>query len=131
MKTILCAVDMSGETDIIVEKAVSLAEQLNAKVLLVTVIEKGLIPKDYQKALEAEVFPKFEELGDKYSISKKKRHIVFGKSYDSICNLASEKKADLIVLGSHAKRGLQALVGSTANGVMHRAPCDIYLVKMY
>ena len=38
--------------------------------------------------------------------------------------------ADLIVVGSHGRHGLALLLGSTANDVLHGAPCDVLAVRL-
>ncbi|HHQ41669.1 MAG TPA: universal stress protein, partial [Chromatiales bacterium] len=38
--------------------------------------------------------------------------------------------ADLIVLGSHGRRGLTRLLGSTADAVLHSARCDVLAVRI-
>jgi len=47
-----------------------------------------------------------------------------------IHTLANEIGADLIVVGSHGRHGLALLLGSTANGVLHGAPCDVLAVRV-
>jgi universal stress protein A len=37
-------------------------------------------------------------------------------------------RADTIVLGTHARHGLESLLGSTADAVLRRAPCDVLTV---
>jgi universal stress protein A len=46
-----------------------------------------------------------------------------------IVDFAKQAGVDLIVLGSHGRRGLAAWLGSTAAGVMHRAACDVLTVR--
>ena len=41
-----------------------------------------------------------------------------------------ELGADLIVVGSHGRYGLALLMGSTANGVLHGATCDVLAVRV-
>ena len=43
---------------------------------------------------------------------------------------AEEIGADLIVVGSHGRYGLALLMGSTANGVLHGATCDVLAVRV-
>ena len=43
---------------------------------------------------------------------------------------AQELEADLIILGSHGRHGIKLLLGSTANGVLHRAECDVLAVRL-
>jgi len=44
--------------------------------------------------------------------------------------VAKEKSADLIVVGTHGRRGLQRLLGSTANSVINHAACDVLAVRL-
>ncbi len=48
-----------------------------------------------------------------------------------ICQVASTWQADLIVIGSHQRKGLQELLlGSVSNYVMHHAPCSVMVVSL-
>ena len=42
----------------------------------------------------------------------------------------TDKRFDLIVVGSHGRHGLALLLGSTANDVLHGAPCDVLAVRL-
>ena len=47
-----------------------------------------------------------------------------------IVSFAERKGVDLIVMGSHGRSGLaRILMGSTAEGVMRRAPCPVLIIK--
>jgi len=49
----------------------------------------------------------------------------------AILDIASEWHADLIVVGSHGRKGLQKfLLGSVAESVMRHAKCSIWIVRM-
>lgn len=48
-----------------------------------------------------------------------------------ICQVAQNWMADAIVVGSHGRRGLSALLlGSVSNHVMHHAPCSVMVVRL-
>ncbi len=48
-----------------------------------------------------------------------------------ICEVARTWQADLIVVGSHQRKGLQELlIGSVSNYVMHHAPCSVMVVSL-
>ncbi|MEM9089155.1 MAG: universal stress protein [Cyanobacteria bacterium P01_F01_bin.53] len=48
-----------------------------------------------------------------------------------ICSMASTWNADMIVMGSHQRRGLSELfLGSVSNYVMHHAPCSVMVVSL-
>jgi universal stress protein A len=48
-----------------------------------------------------------------------------------IVRVAEENNVDLIIVGSHGKHGIALLLGSTANGVLHHAKCDVLAVRIY
>lgn len=46
-----------------------------------------------------------------------------------ICELAATEDADLVIVGSHGRRGIdEFLMGSVSSYVMHRAPCSVMVV---
>jgi universal stress protein A len=44
--------------------------------------------------------------------------------------LTGELHADLVVMGTHGKHGVELLLGSTANAVLHGANCDVLAVRI-
>jgi len=55
---------------------------------------------------------------------------VSGRVADAIVEQALRWSADLIVMGTHGRRGLQhALLGSEAEDVLHKAPVPLLLVR--
>jgi nucleotide-binding universal stress UspA family protein len=49
---------------------------------------------------------------------------------ESIISYATEQKADLIVIGTRGRSGLERLVlGSTASGVVSHATCPVLVVR--
>lgn len=54
-----------------------------------------------------------------------------GEARDGILKAAKEVSADLIVIGSHGRRGVKRLVlGSVAEDIVRRAPCPVLVVRM-
>lgn len=54
---------------------------------------------------------------------------VDGEPGKVICEHAKSQAADLVIVGSHGRRGLnELLVGSVSSYVMHRAPCSVMIV---
>ena len=64
------------------------------------------------------------------SIPAGNRHLLMGRPETEIHNVAEEIGADLIVVGSHGRHGLALIFGSTANGVLHGATCDVLAVRV-
>jgi universal stress protein A len=57
-------------------------------------------------------------------------HLVLGRPETEIHKLGIEVGADLVVVGSHGRHGLALIFGSTANGVLHGACCDVLAVRV-
>ena len=45
-------------------------------------------------------------------------------------SIQEDIQANLIVVGSHGRHGLALIFGSTANGVLHGAGCDVLAVRV-
>jgi nucleotide-binding universal stress UspA family protein len=57
-------------------------------------------------------------------------HIRVGPPTDEIAQLAIDLDADLVVVGTHGRRGLRRmLLGSVAEGVIRLAHCPVYVVR--
>ncbi|MDZ4833352.1 MAG: universal stress protein [Candidatus Melainabacteria bacterium] len=57
--------------------------------------------------------------------------VVSGLVADSICYLAESWEADLVVLGSHGRKGIaHLLLGSVAEEVLKKSPCSVEVVKL-
>lgn len=129
-KTIICSVEIGPEGKKVLTKAQELADKYEAKLIVVSVLPYTILPKDYQKELTEKAIPEFEKFVSGFDVLKKNRVLKVGKPYEVVCKLAETRKADLIVLGTHSKKGVRALIGSTASGVANSAKCDVMLVRL-
>ncbi len=137
---ILLTTDFSDEKGSVIEKAIELQQQNGAKLSLIHVVEysgtmyTGEIPLpedlnlDQRIAEQAEI--KLEQLAERHQLSESTRFVEIGTPKREIIRIANDQDADLIVIGSHGRHGLQLLLGSTANGVLHLAPCDVLAVRV-
>jgi len=71
-----------------------------------------------------------QTLAERFSVSDSNIHIEVGSVKSEIFNLVESQSVDLIVVGSHGRHGLGLLLGSTANAVLHGAPCDVLAVRV-
>jgi universal stress protein A len=136
---ILAAVDLTEDCDPVIKRAVDLAGD-TAKLSLVHIVEPmamafgGDVPMDLSQ-LQQQQFDqakeRLERLIAKYpTLKKDQSHLTYGQPRQEIHHLAKEQGCDLIVVGSHGRHGLALLLGSTANDVLHGAPCDVLAVKL-
>ncbi len=62
--------------------------------------------------------------------NKVESKVIAGPAKAEIVDLATEWKADLIVMGSHGRKGFnRLLLGSVTEDVMKSAPCSVTVVK--
>ena len=136
---ILVGVDLTVESTAVARRACALRGAFNAKLSCVHVIEPlslaygGDIPMDLstiQEQIQDTARTHLGEFAQSLGIAEADRHLIFGRPETEIHTLANEIGADLIVVGSHGRHGLALLLGSTANGVLHGAPCDVLAVRV-
>jgi len=73
---------------------------------------------------------KLKELKKTLGENNVQGHVVEGVAAACILDAANDWKADLIVLGSHGRRGFQKFfLGSVAEKVARYAPCSVEIVK--
>lgn len=141
---ILVAVDLEQESQGIIERAIALSQ--TASVLVVHVVLPlsqafyanglGLVQPMVDLAkLEEEIVDKATDdlsnyVGNLSSDSRVQYEVKKGDVVDTIVDAAKDGSCDLIVLGSHGTSGIKLLLGSTANGVLHHAPCDTLMIKI-
>lgn len=138
-KHILLAVDLSDEAEQVVNRGKSLSELEGARLSIVHVIEPisftygGDIPLDFsgvQDEIQKQAKLQLAELSKPLGIDAQSQHLILGRPETEIHNTAVEIGADLIVVGSHGRHGLALIFGSTANGVLHGAACDVLAVRV-
>jgi nucleotide-binding universal stress UspA family protein len=54
-------------------------------------------------------------------------HLKTGAPADAICEVATQVKADVIVVGNKGMTGLRRVLGSVPNSVAHQAPCAVLI----
>ncbi|ETX11561.1 universal stress protein A [Marinomonas ushuaiensis DSM 15871] len=136
---VLLAVDLTDESIKVANKAATLCKSTGAELTIVHVIESlnyaygGDVPidiTDIQTQLQETAKERIAILEAQLNIPLQESCITQGGIESEIHRIAEEKKVDLIIVGSHCRHGLALLLGSTANGVLHGAPCDVLAVKV-
>jgi len=137
---VLVAIDLIDECRAVAEHARQLAQALDARLTIVHVVEPlamaygGDVPMDLSM-LQQQQFEQARErmqlfAGD-FGLPTEQLQIAFGHPRQEIHRVATEYGCDLIVVGSHGRHGLALLLGSTANDLLHGAPCDVIAVRLH
>ena len=69
-----------------------------------------------------------KKLASQIDLSIFQEHVLIGQAADEMHFLAQETNCDLILVGSHGRKGFALLLGSTSNSVLHGAQCDVLAV---
>ena len=141
-KTILFATDFSESSDFAFLYALSLAQKFDAHLALVHVINEPVdlrgfyVPHISFDKLEEEIKEGAEKMMEKFcrihlkDFENYATYIVPGIPYDEIIKKGSELSADLIVMATHGRTGLDhVLFGSTAEKVVRKSPIPVMTVR--
>lgn len=140
---ILVAIDSSEEARDVLARARQVADEHQAKLSVCTAVKPlthvygGLDMMAYTTAsvsFEQEALTQARNQATaeaaRFKVAAEDVHVSIGAPATEVVQTAKTLGADLIVVGSHGKHGLGLLLGSTANGVLHQAHCDVLTVRI-
>lgn len=139
-KNILLALDLHDNCDrLVTERAVITAEQNQANLFLVHAVEHinaygaaYAYPavSELEISLVDEAKQGLATAGARIGVPNERQLVEFGPPKVVILRKAVELDIDLIIVGSHGRHGLELMLGSAANAVLHGAPCDVLAVRV-
>ena len=142
VKLILCPIDFSEFSVRAYHHALSLAEHYRAKLVALHIVElfrfpsvgfaasAGLFDESCQAVRESGK-EQLQEFVKNHTHDEIQPELVVhqGIAPDSILSFAQAQKTDVIVMGTHGRRGYDRLMlGSVTDRVMRRAPCPVLAV---
>jgi universal stress protein A len=137
LKTILHATDFSDLAANAFHAAFALARAHNARLILLYVKqpqesiqgEFGLSLPEPEEA-DADILDRLAELLPEGSPVQVERLVAYGMTAEVIVQVAKEQHCDLIVLGTHGRKGLARLFyGNVADQVTRSAPCPVLALR--
>jgi nucleotide-binding universal stress UspA family protein len=139
-KTILVPTDFSECAQEALDYGLKLAARLEANVCIVHAYLLPVagwegawaFPQDVITQLEGAARAKLETTLSKAREQLPKTTASFynGDPREGVPKLAADLKADLIVIGTHGRRGLsRAILGSVTESIIRRAPCAVLAVR--
>lgn len=142
-KNILVAVDTTDEAEDVIRAARDISMEKNSRISAVTVIRPmadfyinlyTTLEESADNGIEARAVERatawLSDLVKRFGIDAGAVNVIIGTPAVEIRQLAEKVGADLVVLGTHGRHGLGLMLGSTANAVLHGAPCDVLAVKV-
>ena len=139
-KNILLALALEPESDMkVIAKAKEFVSAFGATLRVVHAVEylssygaaygvaAGI---DVDHVLKTEAEQLMAKIIEDLGVPKSHGIVLDGSAKQMILSEAERVKADLIIVGSHSRHGFQLLLGSTANAILHGAPCDVLAVRV-
>ena len=135
---ILVPVDFSEHSQKALRYALAFANQFDAEVTLVHIVEQMVYPgdwmypplavTDFSTQKRGEMIQRLRALDAQSGV--KTQHVVrVGRAWQEVVEIAREQKADMIILATHGYTGLKhALLGSVAEKIVRHAPCPVLSV---
>jgi universal stress protein A len=140
---LLTSIDLSDESAQVLDMAQAVAGEQGAELHVVHVIKPfqhayaGLNPAtlaDVGIQFEHDATTQATELLGKIAgargLDSSATTVRHGPPAGEVHRLVDELGADLVVMGTHGKHGVDLLLGSTANAVLHGANCDVLAVRV-
>jgi nucleotide-binding universal stress UspA family protein len=150
LKKVLCPVNLADESLAPAQEAASLAKALGGELVLLHVMgepafalgDPMLAPADVggyalpalAEEYRSEMDRRLHRLGDKIRALglPVTTLLVRGPTHEAIVRTADEQHADLIVMGTHGRTGLQhVLLGSVAERVVRTAKMPVMTLRMH
>lgn len=141
-ETILIAIDVHGSPDQVLAKAANIVGNQTSAIHVLTVspdpahlymtypILASSAPDFDWEGQRQDTLAQMKKLTEHAGLSHSNVIAMTGSATSMIVDQAKQLAADLIIVGSHGRRGVSLLLGSTANGVLHRAKCDVLAVRI-
>lgn len=137
---VLIALDLTTDSETVAHRGQELASRYTAKVSLLHVVEfvpmdpagEALLPApvDVESKLSEAAHRRLDELCARLQLETAARRVEIGSIKSEIIRVAGEEHADLLILGSRSRHGLALLMGSTEKSLIHKAPCDVLVVRL-
>ena len=138
---ILIAADFSDHNKQVCEQARDIAQRYQTRLSICHIIEDFPITDfAYEPMISVDLGMRdamlesgkkhIAQLASGLDIPSDNQWVEFGNPNHDIVRLAQENNVDLIVTGSHGRHGIQLLLGSTANAILHHAHCDVLAVRL-
>lgn len=141
IKKIVCALDLSQQSALVAEYAVTFAKKFDAEIIAVyaapalTQYVGFHVPTSSIENFVGEIISGAEEsmknfVGEHFADVKARGVVVNGYAAEEILSMAEKEKADLIIMGTHGRTGIdRILFGSVAEKVVKNSCAPVLTIR--
>ena len=135
-------IDFSDNSKKALRYAIPFAQQFNASLILVYIVEPTIYPSDFgfgqvgfpdvEKELHEKAINEMAGLIDAVVPKTLKTQTLVGSGipFVEITTYAKEEEVDMIIVATHGRTGVEhILFGSTAEKIIRKAPCPVLVVR--
>jgi len=140
IKEIICPVDFSNTSQVALERAVTLAKQLDTGLIVTTISERkettpGFVQsteEDFTKEVYEANVKKLDQFledvnTDGLNLTKK---VAIGNVLNEVNKIISDADKPLLVMGTHGRSGIKKkLIGSVAEEIINNVSCSFLVLK--
>jgi universal stress protein A len=138
-RRVLLVVDLTEDSRAVGARARAIAATSGAELALLHVVEyvpvepmgETLMPAvEIEQELVQRARERLRALARELALADAPCRVEAGNTKAEIVRVATEWRADLVVIGSRERHGLSILVNLTEDTVLHAAPCDVLAVRL-
>ena len=136
IRHILVPIDFSADAEEALEAAMALAKQFQSRLTLMHVIQLPVVTEvdlsGYYADIESSAQQEMENYQKRVAAAGLAVDVLLetGAPFRQIVDAAETRQADLIVMGTHGRTGMQhLLIGSVAERVVRLAPCPVMVMR--
>jgi len=138
---VLVPIDFSATADRALAYAIALAQQLQARLTLLHVLDMTPVTMDEMTVGVVATYLEEQEIEAQHllqaSLERVQRAglqgdslLIQGTPTQTIVDTAGEQRVDLIIMGTHGRTGLaHVFLGSVAEHVVRQAPCPVLVAR--
>ncbi len=143
-KKILFPVDLTGASQGVVPYVAAMGTKFNAEIHLLYVgrifeqLQSIYVPHPSIKQMETDILAgaakKLGEFAEEFfeTCPSCQKKVVIGETAEEIIDYAKKEKMDLIIMGTHGRKGLEKMLfGSVAEKVVRMSPVPVLCVNPY
>ncbi|NCO68294.1 MAG: universal stress protein [Nitrospirae bacterium CG_4_10_14_0_8_um_filter_41_23] len=143
IRSILFPTDFSEGSSQALQYAADIARRYGAKLYLLYVVHEIVeaggwyVPHPSMDNIYKDLVRDAQKELDEYGLEELKglngieRRVLRGVPHEVIVKFASDNRIDLIIIGTHGRKGIdRILFGSTAAYVVRHAPCPVLTVRL-
>lgn len=138
---IIVGVDGSDTATRAARRAAGLAHALQVELLVVSAyghtdsqrvnVEGREFTLDHEERALTAARSDIDQLRGEYPELTITPHAAEGKPGEALVDIATERGAQIIVVGNRRVQGLSRVLGSVASDVARKAPCDVYVAHTH